>query len=91
MACGVVGADAELVLCPGKQPGHSVGEGVAVLRGRLSEQHLTEAAEGNQSISSKTLIIRLGKGQINSEPERKLMDEWRIYHLFSDVILKSCL
>lgn len=42
VSCGVVSAHAELVLCPGAQTRHRVGEVVGMLWGRFSEQHLTE-------------------------------------------------
>lgn len=37
---GVVSPDTELVLCPGTQTSHCICEGVSMLWGRFSEQHL---------------------------------------------------
>lgn len=58
VSCGVVSVHTELVLCPRTQTRHCVGEGVGMLWGRFSEQHLMEEVVGFFRLRDKTSAVR---------------------------------
>lgn len=58
MSCRVASVHTELVLCPGTQTRHCVGEGVGMVWGRFSEQHLMEEVVGFFTLKDKTSVVR---------------------------------